>query len=140
MRILTRKVKIKRMGRLGIEGMKFHAYHGHYEEENIIGTDFLVDVYFTMSLHKAGETDSIKDTVNYEDIYQICAETMSFQYELIEKVAKSILDEIVKLLDRKKVEIGDTESIEVLVRVRKLNPPLAGPVAQSFVEIQRLVS
>ncbi|MBK7695579.1 MAG: hypothetical protein IPI30_15055 [Saprospiraceae bacterium] len=38
------------MGKLGIEGMRFHAYHGHYEAENIIGTTFIVDIYFSMDL------------------------------------------------------------------------------------------
>lgn len=121
------------MGKLGIEGMKFYAYHGHYEAENIIGNTYVVDAYFTMNLEKAGLSDKISDTVNYEDVYRICAETMEFQFELIEKVAKYILDEILQLLKRKKKE---DEDIAVMVRVRKLNPPMEGPVECSFVEME----
>lgn len=121
------------MGKLGIEGMKFYAYHGHYEAENIIGNYYVVDAYFTMNLNKAGQSDKIADTVNYEEVYQICAETMEFQFELIEKVAKYILDEILLLLKRKK---KDGEDIAVKVRVRKLNPPMNGPVESSFVEME----
>ena len=72
------------MGKLAIEGMKFYAYHGHYEAENIIGNNYVVDVYFDMDLERAGKSDKIGDTVNYEVVYRICAETMEFQFELIE--------------------------------------------------------
>jgi dihydroneopterin aldolase len=32
------------MGKILLEGMEFFAYHGHYEEEQIIGTKFIVDI------------------------------------------------------------------------------------------------
>ena len=42
---------------IGLEGMKFFAYHGFYEEERIIGGDYIVDVYIYLNAKKAGETD-----------------------------------------------------------------------------------
>lgn len=129
-------LKQSQMGKLGIEGMQFHAYHGHYEAENVVGTTFVVDVHFKMDLEKAGLSDKITDTVNYEDIYKICADIMGFQFELIEKVAKSILDEILQLLTRKLEHQGEKQIIEVMVRVRKHNPPLSGLVDSTFVEIE----
>ncbi len=127
------------MGKLGIEGMRFHAYHGHYEAENIIGTTFIVDIYFSMDLDNAGDSDKIGDTVNYEDVYRICSEIMGFQFELIEKVGKCILDEIENLIVKKLTEQELDGGVEVTVRVRKMNPPLDGPVDSTFVEMVRRV-
>ena len=33
------------MGIIEIEGMQFYAFHGHYKEEQIVGSRFLVDLY-----------------------------------------------------------------------------------------------
>ena len=35
------------MAVIALEGMRFFAYHGFYPEENIIGTNYVVDVYIT---------------------------------------------------------------------------------------------
>lgn len=121
------------MGKLAIEGMKFYAYHGHYEAENIIGNNYVVDVYFDMDLERAGKSDKIGDTVNYEVVYRICEETMEFQFELIEKVGQYILDEITQMLSEKKDRISP---VKVLVRVRKMHPPLDGYVESTSVEIE----
>lgn len=123
------------MGKLAIEGMKFYAYHGHYEAENIIGNNYVVDVYFDMDLEKAGKSDKIGDTINYEVVYRICAETMEFQFELIEKVGQYILDEITQMLSEKKDRLSP---VKVLVRVRKMHPPLDGYVESTFVEMEAI--
>ena len=33
------------MATISIEGMEFHAYHGCFEEEQVIGNTFMVDVH-----------------------------------------------------------------------------------------------
>lgn len=115
------------MSLLGIEGMHFFAHHGFYEEEKIIGTNFIVDVYITADLNRAGESDKIKDTINYETIYAICKQAMQTSHDLIEKVAGEIISLILPLLNK-----GDL----VKVRVRKLNPPMPGKVDSSFIELE----
>ena len=32
------------MGRIALTGMEFHAFHGCFKEEQIIGTNFIVDL------------------------------------------------------------------------------------------------
>ncbi len=116
------------MSLLGIEGMRFHAYHGFYKEENIVGTTFVVDVYISAPHENANETDKIRDTINYESVYGVCKSVMQEQYDLIEKVGGEIITNLLLLL-----AIGDT----VKVRVRKLNPPMAGIVESTFIELER---
>ena len=117
------------MSLLGIEGMHFHAYHGFYHEEKIIGTNFMVDVYIDADLNKAGESDQIKDTVNYENIYSICKMVMQERFDLIEKVAGQIISEIIKIVPAQ---------TKVKVRIRKLNPPMPGKVDSTFIELSSI--
>ncbi len=42
-----------------IEGMEFYAYHGHYEEEQIVGSRFLLDLKIETNCTLATETDDI---------------------------------------------------------------------------------
>ena len=33
------------MATIALEGMRFYAYHGYYEEERTLGNEFILDVY-----------------------------------------------------------------------------------------------
>ena len=117
------------MSLLGIEGMHFQAYHGFYNEENIIGSTFIVDVYISASLENASQSDKIKDTINYEGVYAICSSIMNEKYDLIEKVGGEIISHLLPLLSK-----GDN----IKVRVRKMNPILSGVVKSTFIELDRI--
>ena len=116
------------MSLLGIEGMRFHAYHGFYKEEHLIGTTFVVDVYISAPKEHASKTDKIKDTINYESVYEVCKSVMKEHFDLIEKVGGEIITNLLPLLAP-----GDL----LKVRVRKLNPPMSGIVASTFIELER---
>ena len=53
------------MQQISLEGMRFYAYHGVYEEEQIIGNYYTVDVYIHTDFSKASESDDIFETINY---------------------------------------------------------------------------
>jgi 7,8-dihydroneopterin aldolase/epimerase/oxygenase len=53
------------MGKIAIEGMRFYAFHGLLKEEQIIGGNYIVDVYLDASIEKASENDDIKSTIDY---------------------------------------------------------------------------
>ena len=53
------------MDKLIIKGLRFHGLHGVFEQEKITGNLFEVDLAFTLSLQKAGETDDLTETVDY---------------------------------------------------------------------------
>ena len=65
------------MAKLSLEGMDFHAYHGVYEEENILGGKYTVDVYLEIDIVKAAVTDDVQATVNYEVVYAIVKTAMA---------------------------------------------------------------
>lgn len=115
------------MAKIALEGMEFYAYHGFYEEEQIIGNQYLVDVYVETNISVAAATDDLYKTVNYETIYLICQAEMRKTAQLIETVAQRILSRLGSHFGKK--------ASGVTVRIKKLNPPLGGKVACSYVEV-----
>ena len=114
------------MGLIAIEGMKFYAFHGYYPEEQLIGTEFMVDVYVGVNISTAAESDQLTDTVNYETIFRISKAEMSKKSKLIEHVAQRIMNKI-------KTFYANIESLKI--RISKFNPPLGSTVNRTFIEL-----
>ncbi|MBK8554738.1 MAG: dihydroneopterin aldolase [Lewinellaceae bacterium] len=112
------------MAWIALEGMRFHAFHGVYEAEKILGTEYLVDVYVQAQVTAAAKSDKLEKTINYETIYQICRLEMDKPRDLIEAVVGSIIE-------RMKHQFAEMEALRV--RLRKMNPPLGGPVEMAWV-------
>ena len=113
------------MATIALEGMRFYAYHGFYEEERIIGNLFTVDLYIEAKIQRAAASDDLFATVNYETAYFICQSEMRKPVKLLETLAQNIAERI----------SGQFERVSgVTVRVRKHAPPLGGPVDSSYVE------
>jgi 7,8-dihydroneopterin aldolase/epimerase/oxygenase len=114
------------MAYIALEGMRFHAYHGVYEAERILGTTYLLDVYVqTSSNNMAAATDDISTALNYESVYMACRMEMEKPRNLIEAVVAGIFK-------RMKAQFDNMASLKV--RVRKVNPPLGAIVAASVYE------
>jgi dihydroneopterin aldolase len=62
------------MAIIALEGIRLHARHGYYPEEEILGTEFIIDVYVETDTNEAAKSDELIHTVNYETIYLICSE------------------------------------------------------------------
>ncbi len=113
------------MGFIALEGMKFYAYHGFYEEEQIIGTDYIVDVYIETAFGKAANEDALEKTINYETVYLIVKLAMKKKRKLLE----TITHEIARAL-----KFQFSQMLAVSVRIKKMNPPLGGSTASATVE------
>ena len=117
------------MGKIIIEEMEFYAFHGHYREEQIVGNRFLVDLEIKTNLNVPAETDQLIDAVNYQQAYQIIKQEMRRKKSnLLENIAKRILDAL----------YDHMSGIEkVTVRIRKMNPPMGGPIRSVGVTLSR---
>ncbi len=114
------------MGLIAVEGMRFYAYHGYYEEEQLAGNNYIVDVYVGTDFRMAAKADQLKDTINYEQIYGVTSEIMDQKIKLLETIAERISNKLIHLF----------ENIETLkIRVSKLNPPMGGQVDRTFIEV-----
>lgn len=114
------------MTTIALEGIHVHAYHGFYEEEQIIGNDFVVNIYIDANTSKAAKEDDLFSTVNYEMVYHICLAEMKKTTKLIETVAHRIVERINEQFDK----VGG-----VKVEIKKLNPPVGGKVDAASVTV-----
>lgn len=110
--------------KIGLEGVRFFAYHGFYPEEQILGNEFIVDVVTEMDVINDGD-DELLNTVNYERLFEITALQMKKTQRLLETVAIGILNTI-------KEEFPAIDTI--CVRIRKNRLPLQGEIHNSLVE------
>ncbi|MGB9747083.1 MAG: dihydroneopterin aldolase [Bacteroidales bacterium] len=116
------------MGQIHLSGMEFYAFHGHFEEENIIGNRFVVDLVIETDMEIPSMTDNLKDTVNYQTAYQIVQREMEKKSRLLEHIAGRILDALYK-------ELRGIQ--KATVTVSKLNPPVGGKVQAVRVTLSR---
>ena len=118
------------MAVIALEGMHFRAFHGLYEEERIIGNDFILDIEIMTDISKAvvkyeHGIDKIENTINYETVYEICKIEMATPHKLLEQ----LLENIVLALKNQFQGMN-----QVSIKIKKLNPPMGGRVASSSIE------
>ena len=107
------------MGKIKLNNIRLHAWHGCLKEESIIGSDYRVDLEIQTNLSSPSESDRLGDTVDYVHLNNIVKEEMAQKSKLLEHVAKRILDRIFS-------EIPKVDEAEIAVS--KINPPIGGDV------------
>ena len=109
---------------VALKEVKFHAFHGYYPEENLIGNHFSVDV--EVIFIPKGDTEDLQKTVNYEVINTVLINEMKNTQKLLETVVKNIIDRII---------FHFPFLISTTVGIKKLNPQMPGEVGYSFVQL-----
>jgi dihydroneopterin aldolase len=112
---------------IGLEQVHFHAYHGLYPEEKIIGNDFVLDVYVTIP--GASHIDKISETVNYAGLLNVVRPIMEIPQPLLEQVVYALTDAI----KAKYPEIQKS-----VISLRKMNPPMGASVRNSVVSLEKI--
>lgn len=113
------------MAKIGLQGMKFYAFHGYYDFERRIGNEFLVDVVVEFPILNSPD-EKIGNTYNYEEIHKIVKQYMGKRYLLLETLAHDIAKEVRE--SHQEIEI-------VHIKLQKLNPPLDGKTRAAIVEL-----
>lgn len=109
------------MGIIKVENIRVYAYHGCLEEEAKIGSDYRVDIEVKANLKASSISDKLKDTVDYVHLNLIVKQEMAIRSELLEHVAKRIIDRVL-------LEIPMVQKVKA--SVSKINPPIGGDVEQ----------
>lgn len=112
--------------KISLHDARFFANHGYYPEEQLLGTHFVVNIDVEFEPEQGTMTDHLADTVNYEQLYTIAAAEMKQTKKLLEAVAGGIINRI-------RTSFPYLHSIRV--ELKKLNPPLAGPVGYTAVTL-----
>jgi dihydroneopterin aldolase len=125
--ILVPEVKPNAMALIEIEGMEFYAFHGHFEVEKIAGNRFVVNLQIETDCSKAGQSDKLEDTLDYQKAYLTVKEEMAVSSDLLEHVCQRIIQRI-------KVEFPEVQ--KVTVKVSKMNPPMGGQIEKVSVTME----
>lgn len=113
------------MGVMQVNGIRVFAYHGCLPEEAVIGGHFRVDVRVEGDFTKSEQGDRLADAVDYGRVAAIVREQMAVRANLIEHVARRILDAVVD-------EWGP--DMRWRVRVVKEHPPIHGGADEAVYE------
>jgi dihydroneopterin aldolase len=110
-----------------LSDLRFHSFHGIYEEEKIIGNEYILDA--SVDFHEGlNVIKSINDTINYAEIYNIIRERMNVPTPLLETVVMEIGNEIHN-------EFPQLKAIKI--SLKKMNPPIEGMQGSAGVSWQR---
>ena len=115
--------------RIVLTNMVFQARHGVLDHERTTPQRFEVDVELHLDLRPAGGADDIAATVDYRGVYAtVRAVVESTTFGLIEALAETIAREL----------LAEQPLVDALVvRVRKPQVDLGGPLDHAAVEIRR---
>ncbi|MDX5339202.1 MAG: dihydroneopterin aldolase [Cyclobacteriaceae bacterium] len=114
------------MGKVALEGIEFHAYHGAYPEESVLGNRFTLDLELETDFKEAMLHDSLKDTVDYARLYQLIKARMDVKVKLLEHLGHHIITDILQVYPKVK---------SVKLTLKKHHPALGGIVQYSAVTV-----
>ena len=116
--------------RIVLANMVFQARHGVNDWERVEAQRFEVDVELSVDVQPAGLEDDLTKTVDYRGVYDVTRQVVeSTTFNLIEALAEAIAHEV----------LGGNPLVHgVVVRVRKPEVRLGGPLDHAAVEIRRV--
>lgn len=117
---------MKLKGKVVLEGLEFHAYHGIYPDERSSGNKFEVDISVDTFFDESAFHDELSGTINYEDIYAIVKEEMEKPSKLLESVAHAIAEQILESF---------SAAMKAEVTISKFNPPIGGVCRKAKVSV-----
>lgn len=111
---------------IALKGLHFHSFHGYYEEERKMGNPFVVHVTVNIDDFDS-QDDDIKDTINYENLYNICASEMEKTQKLLETVALNMIN---------RLKSAYPQIIDGEVVIEKIGPQLGGKVDKAVITMK----
>lgn len=111
-----------------LSGMVFFAHHGLTEAERAVGHTFEVDAKIYVDTAEAAAADDVTKTVDYNQVYQDIEDVIVHnRFHILETLAGALA---ARILTNQVVE-------KVVIRVKKVHPPIAGTVGYAAVEVSR---
>ncbi len=107
--------------------MRFHAFHGVGEQEQVVGNTFVVSLKMAVDISAAMVSDNVVDTLSYADVYEEVRDEMSKPSQLLENVAYRIVSRLF-------TKFATLEGVRI--RLDKLNPPMGADISSAGVEIE----
>lgn len=112
------------IGKIALEGLEFHAFHGVYPHERESGNWFEVDITVDTNIPGGALSDDLSDTVNYETLFEIVKAEMAKPSKLLETVGEKIVERVLQ-------DIPEVQQVEI--KISKINPPIGGKCKKASV-------
>lgn len=112
-----------------INGLEIFAHHGVLPEEKRDGQLFYLDLELFADLSAASRSDSLEDTINYDEVCRLAGKAMTeHTFDLIERAAGEVCEVLLTALPTLE---------RVTVTVRKPHAPLCIPASYAAVRLTR---
>lgn len=108
--------------------MEFHAPHGCYDLEKVVGNRFQIDLAMDVEVGDMPATDELLKSVNYLSVYELVSEVVRIPSNTLENVAWRILEA---------VHSAFPQIVTSTIKVSKLAPPLGGKVERVSVTMSK---
>lgn len=116
------------LGKVSLEGLEFHAYHGVYAHERSSGNKFEVDILVDTQFADSAFHDELSGTINYEDLYAVVKAEMEKPSKLLETVGHAIAKQTLQSFKA---------AVSVEVKISKFNPPIGGVCKKASVVVNQ---
>ena len=116
------------MGKIILKNIRVYTNHGCLEEEELIGSDYVVNLAVWPKLETSSISDDLKDTAAYVSLNRIIKKEMKKRSKLLERVGARILDSI--FFEHKNI-------LKAKVEVAKVDPPIGGDVESVSIILKR---
>jgi len=114
-------------GKIIIDSLELHGFHGWYKHEGEFGQHFMVDLELIVDIDEAAASDQLADALNYGAVIATTRKLfLAKRYHLLEAVAVALARGLL-------AEFSLVQSLTV--RVKKLTPPVPEKLAFAGVEV-----
>ena len=110
-----------------LSDLKFFAHHGAFEGEATAGNEFEVHVQVSYEEKKL-KLDSLKNVLNYVDLFQLVKKRMAVPTPLLEELAEGMI---------RKIRHEYSFVKEVSISIFKLQPPIGGFQGKVGITLQK---
>lgn len=107
---------------IGLQAMRFYAYHGVLSQERQVGNYFTVEIEVWADVSKSLTTDTLDDTLSYADLYTVIQEEMALPSKLLEHVVGRIA---------RRLFASFAQIDRIIISLKKDNPPFSGELRSS---------
>lgn len=125
----NKKVLNNKLDIITIKDLNVYAFHGVSPEENKLGQTFFITAQLFTDTHKAGITDSLKETINYADVCHFINDyTKNHIVKLIEAAAEQLAEQIL---------LHFPQIVKITLTIKKPGAPIGLPLKYTSVTISR---
>ena len=109
-----------------LKNIRLHAYHGVLPQELTVGNDYVINLEVGYDFSDAMQTDELRHTINYAELYELIKEEMKIPSRLIEHVAGRIGNRIFATYP---------SAHELILAITKVNPPFGADCDGAGVQV-----